>query len=79
MEMSKPNGPRPLRSADDETPCADDLLAQVWYAGLNKRPVTKCSGTRGGSMMTNAGKVLVTGATGNIGLGLIPVLRGALV
>ena len=23
-------------SADDETPCADDLLAQAWYAKANK-------------------------------------------
>jgi hypothetical protein len=39
MEISKPG--YPLRSADDETLCADDLLAQAWYAELSKLSVTK--------------------------------------
>jgi hypothetical protein len=30
----------PLKSADDEAPCADDLLAQAWYAELSKLSVT---------------------------------------
>jgi len=35
-----------LKSADDETPCADDLLARVWYAKLSWRGAGSCLGLR---------------------------------